>query len=95
MLTQTVWTHESFGLPRIQIEDLRVDNPEESAQVIRRVLGGQQGPCRDIVIANVAATLWVANQTHSLLDGVQKASRAIDSGIASGLLKELAEMSNA
>ena len=95
MLTQTVWTHESFGLPRIQIEDLRVDNPEESAQVIRRVLGGQKGPCRDIVIANVAATLWVANQTHSLINGVQKASRAIDSGIASGLLKELAEMSNA
>ena len=94
MLTQTTWAPESFGLPTSKIEDLVVDGPLESAQAIRSILAGEKGPRRDIVIANAAATLWVSQLTHSLLDGVVRASQAIDSGNAAMILAKLAELSN-
>lgn len=94
MLTQTTWSPESFGLPTSKTEDLVVDGPAESAQAIRSILAGEKSPRRDIVIANAAATLWVSQLTHSLLDGVARASHAIDSGNAAMILAKLAEHSN-
>jgi len=93
MLTQTTWTPKSFGLAEIRVEDLRVDNPAESAAAITGVLNGTQGPHRDIVLANTAAALWVCGITHSLVDGVAKAEAAIDSGRAASLLKGLGRRS--
>ena len=94
MLTQTTWAPESFDLPTSKTEDLVVEGPVESAQAIRSILAGEKGPRRDIVIANAAATLWVSQLTHSLLDGVARASHAIDSGNAAMILAKLAELSN-
>jgi len=95
MLTQTIWTPESFGLSKINADDLVVDGPVESAQVIATILQGQKGPRRDIVLANAAAALWVAGITHSLIDGVARAEKAIDSGAAMQILKDLGAKSNA
>ncbi|MFZ4470957.1 MAG: anthranilate phosphoribosyltransferase, partial [Pirellula sp.] len=89
MLTQTTWTPESFGLSKINIQDLVVDGPVESALAITEILSGIQGPRRDIVLANVSAALWVSGVTHSLIDGTARAALAIDSGEAAGLLKSL------
>jgi anthranilate phosphoribosyltransferase len=94
MLTQTVWTPKSFGLPKINIQDLAVDNPTESANAINDVLHGQLGPRRAIVLANTAASLWISGVTHSLIDGVARAEQAIDSGKALAVLKSLGEQSN-
>lgn len=93
MLTQTVWTPATFGLKPIQIEDLKVDGPAESAQAIREILAGKRGPTRDIVLANTSAALWISGVTHSLLDGVARAEQAIDSGRATAILKELGQRS--
>lgn len=94
MLTQTVWTPESFGLSKIDVDDLKVDDPKESAATIQSILKGEVGPRRDIVLANTAASLWVSGITHSLIDGVARAARAIDSGKASEVLKLLGERSH-
>jgi anthranilate phosphoribosyltransferase len=94
MTTQFLWSPSTFGLPKIKNEDLIVEGPEESGTVIRRVLSGERGPARDIVLANAAAGLWVSGKTHSLMDGVAIAAKAIDSGAALKLLKDLAEMSS-
>ena len=95
MLTQTTWTPESFGLSKINAEDLVVEGPAQSAQVILNILKGESGPPRDIVLANAAAALWVAGITHSLMDGVSRAEKAIDSGAAMQILQELRTKSNA
>jgi anthranilate phosphoribosyltransferase len=95
MLTQTTWTTESFGLSKINAEDLVVECPVQSAQVILNILKGESGPPRDIVLANAAAALWVAGITHSLMDGVSRAEKAIDSGAAMQILQELRTKSNA
>lgn len=93
MTTQSRWSPSSFGLPTIRNEDLIVDGPEGSAQVIQAILSGQSGPPRDIVLANASAALWVAGKTHSLIEGVALAAKAIDSGAARSLLSELCRCS--
>ncbi|HUP81769.1 MAG TPA: anthranilate phosphoribosyltransferase [Pirellula sp.] len=93
-LTQTIWTPQSFGLVTIRVDDLRVDNPKESAAAILAILKGEPGPRRDIVLANVSAALWVSGMTHSLIDGVARAEQAIDSGRAAAILDSLAKRSH-
>lgn len=87
------WTPEAFGLGRASLDDLLVEGPEESAAIIRRVLSGESGPARDIVVANAAAALWVAGKTKSTEEAASLAARAIDSGAAGRLLAALAERS--
>jgi anthranilate phosphoribosyltransferase len=94
MTTQMRWNASDFGLPSIRNEDLMVDGPDSSARVIRRVLAGEPGPARDIVLANTAAALWVCQQTHSLIDGVARAATAIDSGAATAKLQALIDFSH-
>jgi anthranilate phosphoribosyltransferase len=89
------WTPADFGLSTVEsLEPLYVDNSAESAEIIRRVLAGEVGPARDIVVANAAAALWVAGKTGSLSTAVQLAQQAVDSGAAKNLLVRLVEMTN-
>jgi anthranilate phosphoribosyltransferase len=95
MTTQMFWAPKDFGLPTIRNDDLVVDGPDSSAAVIRRILEGEHGPARDIVLANVSAALWVCERTHSLVDGVARAASALDSGAALAKLNALIEFSHA
>ncbi len=72
---------------------LRVDSPEASAKVIRRVLDGEDGPCRDIVILNAAAALQVGGRAKTLEEGLNAAARAIDRGEAKRTLADLVRLS--
>jgi len=92
--TQTVQP-EDFGLPRATLDELRVESPEESAEIIRGVLGGAAGPVRDIVVLNAAAALAVADAADDIAAGIPPAERAIDSGAAASALDKLVATSNA
>ena len=83
-----------LGLPRAQLEDLLVDSPEASAEVIRQVLAGQAGPPRDIVLLNAAAAIVVAGLAEDLPAGLAKATESIDSGAAATALAKLVAVSN-
>lgn len=87
------WQPGDFGLPRVPASALRVTGPEHSAELLRGMLAGQPGPVRDMVLANSAAALLVAGQVESLRSGVERASRAIDSGAAGQLLERWGAMS--
>jgi anthranilate phosphoribosyltransferase len=73
---------------------LRANSPSESADVIKRVMEGQLGPQRDIVVANAAAALWISGICDGLLAGAERCARAIDNGQAGEILKELVDMTN-
>ena len=84
-----------FGIEKnLGIGLLVVQNPQQSADVIQRVLEGQPGPARDIVIANAAATLWVSGISDDLMTGADRCKMAIDKGHANEIFKELIEMTN-
>lgn len=85
------WMPGDFGLAPAGREELLVDGPARSAEVIRGVLGGRRGAPRDVVVANAAAALWCAGGAGSLQSAARLAAEAIDSGAARGLLARLAE----
>ena len=87
------WSPEQFGLPAVEIPHLRVDGPEQSAELIRGVLAGRPGPSREIVLANTAAALWSAERVDALDAGVRQAAEAVDSGAAAEKLAQLVELS--
>jgi anthranilate phosphoribosyltransferase len=84
---------EDFGIPRTTIRDLQGGDREENAQIIRRILQGETGPRRDIVLMNAAAALVVGAKAKDLKEGVARAAHSIDSGSARAKLEALVALS--
>lgn len=84
---------EDVGLSRALPEAIRGGTPEENAEFIRAVLGGQAGARTDIVLMNAAAALVAAGKAASLKDGVEAARGAIASGAALDKLAGLCRVS--
>ncbi len=66
-----------------------------NADIARRVLAGEHGPHRDLVVLNAGAGIVVAGLAADLVEGVEAASRAIDDGRASNALDLLVATSRA
>lgn len=84
-----------FNLPKGKLDDLRIDTPEQSAQMIRDILSGtNQGTARNVAVLNAAGALVVAGISTDLAAGVIKAQEAIDNGSALQKLEALVEFTN-
>lgn len=86
------WSVREFGLLPAGKEALAARDPEESAGIIRRLLDGEPGPCRDTVLAGAASALLLVERVASLQEGVRVAAEAIDSGAAANKLAQLCEL---
>lgn len=84
-----------LGLRPATADDLRGGGPEENALAIRRVLAGELGPHRDIVLLNAAAGLVVGGAADDLAGGLELAAASIDDGRAQGHLDALIRVSHA
>lgn len=87
-------TPKDFGIETSSTVMLKVNNPAESADAIRRVLDGHTGPKRDIVVLNAAAALWVSGICDGLTIALERCGTAIDNGQAKQMLADLAELTN-
>ena len=85
----------TLGLAPATHEQLVGGDPAHNADVVRRVLGGERGPHRDIVVLNAGAALVVAGTCDSLEAGVATAEAAIDAGRASATLDAFVATSQA
>jgi anthranilate phosphoribosyltransferase len=94
-VTEAEWTAADFDLEPCLLSDLRADGPEESAAIVRKVLGGEPGPAERIVLANAAAALLVAERCPTLRHGAALAREAIASGRALRVLERLIQCSRA
>jgi len=83
-------TPEDAGLPRASLDDIKGGDPAENAAALLRLLDGETGAYRNVVLLNAAAALIVAGKAQNLPAGVQLAAAAIDSGKARELLASLA-----
>ena len=90
-----VVTPEDFGLTRAPLGALAGDDASTNAQIIRRILDGEPGPPRNVVLANAAAALVAAGRAADWRGGLALATRSIDSGVARRKLDALAEFTNA
>lgn len=87
-------TPEAVGLPRADAADLKGGDPEENMGALRRLLDGEEGAYRDIVVLNAGAALLVAGKATNLKEGVRLAGEAITSGGAKRALDTLVTVSN-
>jgi len=82
-------TPEDLGLKRAPLEALTGGDAPTNAQIIRRILDGESGPPRDVVLANAAAALVAAGRAANWREGVALAAQSIDSGTARARLESL------
>ncbi|MFW6150593.1 MAG: anthranilate phosphoribosyltransferase [Chloroflexota bacterium] len=85
---------EDLGLRTAAVEAVRGSSPAENAAALRRVLSGEPGAARDIVMLNAAAALLAGGRAASLREGVERAAESIDSQKALDKLERLVAVSN-
>ncbi|MBL4588577.1 MAG: anthranilate phosphoribosyltransferase [Alphaproteobacteria bacterium] len=86
-ITERILTPDDFGLPTSSIENLKGGDPFTNAAALKELLNGAKNAYRDIVLANTAAVLCLADQARTLKEGVTLAARAIDNGYALEILR--------
>jgi anthranilate phosphoribosyltransferase len=84
---------EDFGVPRATIADLLGGDREQNAEIIRRILAGELGPKRDMVVVNAGAALVAGGRARDFKEGAQHAAQSIDSGSGLEKLEALVELS--
>jgi anthranilate phosphoribosyltransferase len=82
-----------LGLDKVSLDVLRGGDPAQNAELARRVLAGETGPHRDIVLLNAAAAIAVAGLAPDLVAGLEAARASVDSGAAAAVLERLAAVS--
>ncbi|MEB3103816.1 anthranilate phosphoribosyltransferase [Ferviditalea candida] len=88
-------TPDDFGLRQHPLSEVAGGTPEENAEIIRRILKGERGAYRDIVLANAAASFYLAGKCKTLQEGVKIAADLIDSGKAYEKLQDLIKFTGA
>lgn len=83
-----------FDIARSKTEQIRGGEPEENADIVRKVLSGEQGPRRDIVELNAGAAIYTAGRAESIAGGIELAKAAIESGAAMDKLRDLIDITN-
>lgn len=80
-----------LGITIASIDDLRGGDSKKNADISIKILSGEKGPKRDIVLLNAAAGIVVGGNAKDLEEGFKKAADSIDSGSALNILRKLAE----
>lgn len=93
-VTEGTLAPSDFGIEKGNLLMIQVNDPAESAEMIQRILTGQTGVARNMVVANAAAALWVSGMCDSLEIGAERCAKAIDNGQASEMLQDLVDLTN-
>ena len=80
---------ESVGMKYCTLKDLKGGDASENAEITRRILSGEKGPQRDIVVLNAAAAIIAANIAADFPAAIALAKASIDSGSAIARLDSL------
>ncbi|MDF2845935.1 MAG: trpD [Herbinix sp.] len=83
-----------FGFEYCNPEELLGGDPATNADITRRILSGEKGPMRDIVLLNSAVCLYMTYNNITLRECVRKAADIIDSKRAMGQLMNFIRLSN-
>lgn len=92
----TFYLHPAdVGLTRSPSGSLQGGDAKENAGIITRILAGEMGPKRDVVLVNAGASLFVAGVVSSVKEGIGRAAAAIDRGDATRTLEQMVAISSA
>jgi anthranilate phosphoribosyltransferase len=86
-LDQYVVTPEEVGLARALTDAVPGGDPQQNAEIAKRIYAGERGVPRDLAVLNAGAAIYAGGRAESLEQGVRAAERAIDDGAASAALE--------
>ena len=92
-VSHNVVNPQDFGLVRAPWQAIRGGTAADNSFLLRRILTGERGAHRDVVLLNSAAVLMVGGLAESLQEGVEMAAQVIDDGSALMKLEALVEVS--
>jgi len=84
---------EELGVATADVERIAGGTPSENAATVERVLAGEAGPARDVVLLNAGAAIMVGGGAEDLAGAVERAQESIDSGAAREVLSKLVQVS--
>jgi anthranilate phosphoribosyltransferase len=87
-------TPEDYGFTRAGAEAIKGGGAQENADIIRKILKGEKGPKRDMVLLNGGAAFAAAGLTPDIAGGIKLAIASIDSGRAREKLDGLIAFTN-
>ena len=85
---------EEVGLKTARPGTVRGGTPAENAEILRRILRGEPGPARDVVLFNAAAVFVAGEKARDFKGGIELARESLDSGRAMKKLEDLIRFSN-
>ncbi len=84
-----------FGLKTAPRDAIAGGDALQNAEILRRVLSGEKGPCRDIVLMNAAPAIVAGMGASDLAGGFARAIESLDSGAALAKLEALIRFTTA
>ena len=82
-----------WGIARAEPTSIQGGDVQANRELVRRVLGGERGPHRDLIVLNAAAGLVVAGAADDLGEGCEVAAMAIDDGAAAEVAERVVAVS--
>jgi anthranilate phosphoribosyltransferase len=95
-VTKLEFVPSNFGVKTASIADLQSSTPEESAEIIFKILRGKtiDDSKVEFVLVNSAAGIIVGGKAENFAEGMQKARESIEIGAAYKKLKDLIKASS-
>ena len=94
MINSFFFDPRQLGFEYCKPEDLVGGDSMENADIAWKILSGEKGPKRDIVLLNSAVCLYMTYNNVTLRECVKMAANLIDSGKAMGQLNKFIALSN-
>ena len=85
---------EDYGFEKCSKNELKGGDPNENAEIVRKILSGEKGPKRNATLLNAGASLYIGGKANDMKEGIKLAGEIIDSGKAMETLDKFIELSN-
>ncbi len=82
-----------LGIPRAEVAAIRGGDARANLDLARRVLGGEHGPHRDLVLLNAAAGLVAGGRADDMAGGYEAAVASVDDGAAARMAERVVAVS--
>jgi anthranilate phosphoribosyltransferase len=82
---------EEVGVEPVSDGAVGAGEPDQNAEVLRRVLSGTEGPERSLALMNAGAAIYVGGGADSIQAGVARAEETIASGAARDVMERFVE----
>jgi anthranilate phosphoribosyltransferase len=83
---------EEVGLPQYDNSAIKGGDSKENAIILKNVLSGEKGACRDTVLLNAGIGIYTSGKAETISEGINIAREVIDSGAAYEKLHRLIEV---